>query len=234
MFKIFYKTPMKNLRNQLLRVFTSRRDSNYGAVMPFSTAFQVNSAGVEAYYSKASKYTTNDSKMTAILALDFMRLDTETEKRLAEKETETEKRLAEKETEKRLAEKETEKRLAEKETEKRLAEKETETEKRLAEKETEKRLAEKDTETEKRLAEKETEKRLAEKETEKRLALAEKETEKKLAEAQTQNSQRESYLKSLLSAVSQRYCSLLNAKNFHLKTYRLYEPFPSLLVIDMY
>ena len=185
MFKIFYKTPMTNLRNQLLRVFTSRRDSNYGAVMPFSTAFQVNSAGVEAYYSKASKYTTNDSKMTAILALDFMRLDTETEKRLAEKETE--KRLAEKETEKRLAEKETEKRLA-----------------------------------------------LAEKETEKRLALAEKETEKKLAEAQTQtqNSQRESYLKSLLSAVSQRYCSLLNAKNFHLKTYR--QPFPSLLVIDMY
>jgi len=178
MFKIFYKTPMTKLRNQLLRVFTSRRDSNYGAVMPFSTAFQVNSAGVEAYYSKASKYTTNDSKMTAILALDFMRLDTETEKRLAEKETE--KRLAEKETEKRLA--------------------------------------------------------LAEKETEKRLALAEKETEKKLAEAQTQtqNSQRESYLKSLLSAVSQRYCSLLNAKNFHLKTYRLYEPFPSLLVIDMY
>ena len=167
MFKIFYKTPMTNLRNQLLRVFTSRRDSNYGAVMPFSTAFQVNSAGVEAYYSKASKYTTNDSKMTAILALDFMRLDTETEKRLAEKETE-------------------------------------------------KRLA------------------LAEKETEKRLALAEKETEKKLAEAQTQtqNSQRESYLKSLLSAVSQRYCSLLNAKNFHLKTYR--QPFPSLLVIDMY
>ena len=158
MFKIFYKTPiaMTNLRNQLLRVFTSRRDSNYGAVMPFSTAFQVNSAGVEAYYSKASKYTTNDSKMTAILALDFMRLDTETEKRLAEKETE------------------------------------------------------------------------------KRLALAEKETEKRLAEAQTQNSQRESYLKSLLSAVSQRYCSLLNAKNFHLKTYRLYEPFPSLLVIDMY
>ena len=158
MFKIFYKTPMTKLRNQLLRVFTSRRDSNYGAVMPFSTAFQVNSAGVEAYYSKASKYTTNDSKMTAILALDFMRLDTETEKRLAEKETE------------------------------------------------------------------------------KRLALAEKETEKKLAEAQTQtqNSQRESYLKSLLSAVSQRYCSLLNAKNFHLKTYRLYEPFPSLLVIDMY
>jgi len=187
MFKIFYKTPiaMTNLRNQLLRVFTSRRDSNYGAVMPFSTAFQVNSAGVEAYYSKASKYTTNDSKMTAILALDLMRLDTETEKRLAEKETE----------------------------------------KRLAEKETEKRLAEKDTETEKRLAEKETEKRLA---------LAEKETEKRLAEAQTQNSQRESYLKSLLSAVSQRYCSLLNAKNFHLKTYRLYEPFPSLLVIDMY
>ena len=169
MFKIFYKTPiaMTNLRNQLLRVFTSRRDSNYGAVMPFSTAFQVNSADVEAYYSKASKYTTNDSKMTAILALDFMRLDTETEKRLA-------------------------------------------------------------------LAEKETEKRLAEKETEKRLALAEKETEKRLAEAQTQNSQRESYLKSLLSAVSQRYCSLLNAKNFHLKTYRLYEPFPSLLVIDMY